>query len=392
MKLLKSSVIISFISILIGIALNMVFPIALSMPVFPNNMYLGAFGIVIMIILNLLSKNRRFKFLASYELAISSLINIILIILILGLVPQDGKKNSLVGFSNLHSTPLVHLSIFIFLYSLSVIIKNRITKRISIKNMGFIMNHIGIFLVVFFIYVGHSDLKKVQLKISKNEGYLNKGINKLSKESELPFKIELEDFDINEYTPQIAIVESSTNKISIKIENNLSYISNNYDKEIMGWNVKVKKFIPYSIYNGSVFKKSKKENAAPSAFFEIINKETKERKTGWISCGSKRVPLAYMKLNEEYNLMMIKPKVREYVSTLNIVVKSDTIMNIPLKVNHPISIGDWDIYQLSYNTEKGKWSDFSIIEAVYDPWIKYVYTGVFMLLLGSFILLKKRIY
>lgn len=392
MRLIKSSIIISSISIIIGIILNILFPKALSMPIFPENMYLGAIYIGIMIILNLLSIKSKFKILASYEVAVSSLINTIFLIFIIGLVPQNNEVDSLLGFNKLQSTPLVHLSVFIFLYSLSIVIRKRINKNISVKNVGFIMNHVGIFLVVFFIYIGHSDLKKVQLKISKNKGYINKGINKQSQVSTIPFKIELKDFDINEYTPQIAIVENSTKKISIEIENNLSHIDNNFNKEIMGWDVKVKTFIPYSIYNGNRFIKSNKENAAPAAFFEIINRKSKERKTGWVSCGSERVPLAYMKLNEKYNLMMIRPKIKEYISKLNIINNNDTLKNMSLKVNHPINIGNWDIYQLSYNIKKGKWSDFSIIEAVYDPWIKYVYTGVFMLILGSFILLKKRIY
>ena len=392
MRLLKSSIIISSISIVIGITLNILFPKALSIPTFPENMYLGAISIGIMIILNLLSLKSKFKFLASYELAVSALINTIFLILIIGLVPQNNEVNSLLGFNKLQSTPLAHLSVFIFLYSLSIVIRKRINKNISVKNVGFIMNHVGLFLVVFFIYIGHSDLKKVQLKILKNKGYINKGINKQSQVSTIPFKIELKDFDINEYNPQIAIVENSTKKISIEIENNLSHIDKNFNKEIMGWDVKVKTFIPYSIYNGNRFIESNKEKAAPAAFFEIINKKSKERKTGWVSCGSERVPLAYMKLNERYNLMMIRPKIKEYISKLNIINNSDTLKNMSLKVNHPINIGNWDIYQLSYNIKKGKWSDFSIIEAVYDPWIKFIYTGVFMLILGSFILLKKGIY
>lgn len=392
MRLLKSSIIISSISIVIGITLNILFPKALSIPTFPENMYLGAISIGIMIILNLLSLKSKFKFLASYELAVSALINTIFLILIIGLVPQNNEVDSLLGFNKLQSTPLVHLSVFIFLYSLSIVIRKRINKNISVKNIGFIMNHVGLFIVVFFIYIGHSDLKKVQLKISKNKGYINKGINKQSQVSTIPFKIELKDFDINEYNPQIAIVENSTKKISIEIENNLSHIDKNFNKGIMVWNIKVKTFIPYSIYNGNRFIESNKEKAAPAAFFEIINKKSKERKTGWVSCGSERVPLAYMKLNERYNLMMIRPKIKEYISKLNIINNSDTLKNMSLKVNHPINIGNWDIYQLSYNIKKGKWSDFSIIEAVYDPWIKFIYTGVFMLILGSFILLKKRIY
>ena len=53
------------------------------------------------------------------------------------------------------------------------------------------------------------------------------------------------------------------------------------------------------------------------------------------------------------------------------------------------------IYQYSYDDSKGKYSDTSLFELVRDPWLKVVYTGIFMLLAGALFLFiagpKKRI-
>ena len=52
-------------------------------------------------------------------------------------------------------------------------------------------------------------------------------------------------------------------------------------------------------------------------------------------------------------------------------------------MNKPLSVEGWDIYQLSYNEQMGKWSTLSVFELVADPWLPVVYTGVFMLFVGA---------
>jgi len=54
-----------------------------------------------------------------------------------------------------------------------------------------------------------------------------------------------------------------------------------------------------------------------------------------------------------------------------------------IKVNEPLNIRGWTIYQVGYNEDLGKWSNISIIQLVRDPWLPAVYTGIFMILLGS---------
>jgi hypothetical protein len=56
----------------------------------------------------------------------------------------------------------------------------------------------------------------------------------------------------------------------------------------------------------------------------------------------------------------------------------DTIL-----VNKPLSVGGWKIYQYGYDESKGSLSDISILELVRDPWLPYVYLGIFMMLAGA---------
>lgn len=51
------------------------------------------------------------------------------------------------------------------------------------------------------------------------------------------------------------------------------------------------------------------------------------------------------------------------------------------------------IYQLSYDTSMGRWSETSVLELVRDPWLPFVYVGLGMMMLGAvfmFLSLQRR--
>ena len=58
--------------------------------------------------------------------------------------------------------------------------------------------------------------------------------------------------------------------------------------------------------------------------------------------------------------------------------KDDTV-----DVNHPLAVEGWKIYQLGYDEMRGKESEYSILELVRDPWLPFVYTGIYMLITGA---------
>jgi len=52
-------------------------------------------------------------------------------------------------------------------------------------------------------------------------------------------------------------------------------------------------------------------------------------------------------------------------------------------VNKPAKVKGWEIYQVGYDDQLGRWSDTSVIEFVRDPWLPFVYTGIFMMIAGA---------
>ena len=54
-----------------------------------------------------------------------------------------------------------------------------------------------------------------------------------------------------------------------------------------------------------------------------------------------------------------------------------------LEVNHPITFMGWKIYQMGYDNQAGRWSQYSLIEVIHDPWLPAVYLGFFMIMAGN---------
>ena len=54
-----------------------------------------------------------------------------------------------------------------------------------------------------------------------------------------------------------------------------------------------------------------------------------------------------------------------------------------VEVNKPVEVDGWKIYQYGYDTQMGAMSQISILELVRDPWLPFVYTGIYMMLCGA---------
>ena len=63
--------------------------------------------------------------------------------------------------------------------------------------------------------------------------------------------------------------------------------------------------------------------------------------------------------------------------------KFGDVDTVTIEVNKPYKIRGWSLYQIGYDEKLRKESKLSIIEAVYDPWIKVVYIGIALMLAGA---------
>ena len=77
-----------------------------------------------------------------------------------------------------------------------------------------------------------------------------------------------------------------------------------------------------------------------------------------------------------------QPKL-SFLSDVTVYTKSGITLRDTIRVNKPLSVRGWKVYQYSYDEAMGSMSDISIFELVRDPWLPFVYLGIFMMLAGA---------
>ncbi len=74
---------------------------------------------------------------------------------------------------------------------------------------------------------------------------------------------------------------------------------------------------------------------------------------------------------------------RRFASDIRVRTKRGKDFQATVDVNNPVEVDGWKIYQYGYDTQAGAQSRISIFELVRDPWLPYVYAGIFMMLAGA---------
>ena len=118
----------------------------------------------------------------------------------------------------------------------------------------------------------------------------------------------------------------------------------------------------------------------------VSNENMTDPVVGWVSNGSFMFPHSVVYINKDLAVAMPMQEVKKYTSHVQVFTEEGESKAAVIEVNKPLRIANWTIYQLSYDQSKGKFSETSIFELVRDPWLPFVYSGIIMLLAGSFYL------
>jgi cytochrome c biogenesis factor len=77
---------------------------------------------------------------------------------------------------------------------------------------------------------------------------------------------------------------------------------------------------------------------------------------------------------------------RRFASKIEILTQEGKKYHATVDVNKPAEVEGWKIYQYGYDTQAGAQSNISILELVSDPWLPYVYIGIFLMLGGGLLM------
>ena len=352
----------------------------------PFNVYFGIVFISLLVFINRnYGRHQIVKWFSSKYASVSIITTFSLLVLLIGFIPQNSHylytTVGRLGLDHLTTSwPFIIILIY-FLFVLGLVILRKLIP-LKGKNTGFLLNHTGLWIIVFAAGLGYGDLRRLvmETKIDKKVWHAFDRNNKIY---EMPLALKLIKFDIETYNPRIAVIEKTTGKDKEKSVKNISTIEKGKQIRHPGFNITISEFYQDSYLSGNCYKPVNYTGAAPSALVSAVNTNSKDTTEGWVTSGSFKLEPQSLRLDEKHKLVMLAPEPKKFSSEVQVFTKGGLNTMAVIEVNKPYKIMGWNLYQLDYDKERGKWSDLSIIELVRDPWLPVVYAGIFMLIAGA---------
>ena len=330
-----------------------------------------------------------FEWLSHYTSAVSSLIYVAAITVLMGCIRQVPSTQSPVDLLGL--SKMLSFWPFVLLYSwlasalgLTIL---RTSFPLKVRKIPFLLNHMGLFIVLLTTTFGSADLQRLRMitQIGKTEWRATDENGKLV---ELPLAIELKDFTIYEYPPKLMLIDNRTGQpLPANAPEHLLLEDGITSGKLLDWEVTILQSIPMaaSVATEDTLKYTEFHSmgATYAIYLTATNTNTGQTKRGWVSNGSFAFPYKAFHLNGENSLVMPEREPQRFVSDVTVYTQEGSILQDTIEVNHPLKVAGWNIYQLSYDETKGRWSNISIFELVRDPWLPFVYTGIIMMVLGA---------
>ena len=357
---------------------------------FPVNIILLAAIFIAVFLLSLKHKTPFFNWLSGIPLSVSAIGAMLLLSIIMGLVmqaPASGHSHNMFGFDAVTRSWAFVLVYFLTLINLSCVVVRRLLN-FSWRDYAFYLNHLGLLLMLIAGGMGAADLRRYVMYVE--EGNTEWRVYSNEKDVlELPIAIKLNDFYMEEYIPKLAIIDKTTGDAIPKGKPQMFQIDTLQPKgSIAGWNIEIKEYLHEAIRNSdSTYRYVPMPGSCPAALVTVTNIHEKFSKTGWVCCGNFAQLYMTMELTEQLNLVMTRPEAKLFRSDIVVYTESEKAVPFQLEVNKPLSIENWMIYQYGYDVDRGSASTWSSFELVYDPWLLWVYVGLWMFVAGSVLLM-----
>lgn len=352
---------------------------------FPYNLYiLIGYVLILIIAYKWMSHLQVIRWLTKVPAAITSICLVTFMVMIMGIVPQTQSDNfivNLLGFNHITTNWAFILILLLFLSNLGLVTIKRILQ-FRLSNLGFIINHLGLFIALTTGILGSGDLQRLTIQTEENKPSWI-AYNEENKPVELSFAFFLKDFRLDEYPPKLALVDNETGELHFNEGKNLYLIEKDKSYVFGDYKIKVNDYLETSGRIGEKYAFVNEFGSPPSALVEVIDIKNNKTVDGWISCGSFSKQPQSLKINEQLSLVMTIPEAEKFSSDITILTKDKQKIETTLEVNKPYKHEGWKIYQYSYDDTFGKWSNTSVLELVKDPWLPYIYLGIFMMIAGA---------
>ncbi len=358
-----------------------------------NGVVLALFFANIVLVAHLLRQNRFILWLGGIPLGLCLILSLALLSFIGGILLQEPGAGPLwaqkLRLNGVFSSWPFALTVFFFLVNLGL---SLVWKSVPFKtsNLQFILFHAGFWIALACGLMGGADLKRVIIPLYEGQSTAQ-AYNTVTKTMvDLPFTLSLEDFEMQEYNPRLALYDPDSDRFVPEASGNAGEIAEGMTLAWDGLEVRVEKFLPSAVTDdrGRTVPADAGEGM-PYAFLAV--NDAGKPFSGWVSTGSPFEKPAFLEAGGR--LLVLVPgspkKFRSAVTVTNGGVKNG--LSTVLEVNKPVSVQGWKLYQMGYDEKSGRWSELSIVEGVRDPWLPAVYLGFFMIMAGNTLFFWKGI-
>ncbi|GIM52576.1 MULTISPECIES: cytochrome c biogenesis protein ResB [Capnocytophaga] len=395
----RYSVVIALLSLLLGFILQYFLgSIPKSWFSFPQNIIGGlAFVFLNTAIFFIFKKKNFINLHSSTPFAIVTVITLGVLTIGLGSISVGQEHHANSFWLNLGLDDITKTWYFALIYLMALTnLWLAILKRSMVyqqKNITFLLNHFGLWLIMFAGVLGQGDLVRLKMDLYKDKVEW-RATDDNGNVIELPIAMELKSFDIDIYPNKLFVIDSTGNALPKSKPMGFMLEKDGSQGEILNWKITQHQYFEKAVpETDSTYVNHGMWGATNAAFVTVENLKTGEKKQEWISAGNFQLPPRTIQLDAEHTLVMAPAEARKFQSEVSIYQKdTEEVRNEKIEVNHPIKVDGWKVYQVSYDERMGRWSELSVVELILDPWLPVVYTGIFILMAGgiAFLFVNRR--
>ncbi len=359
-----------------------------------NIIILCCFVVAAVVMYALRKKAYALRFLATYHCAVPALILASALTIVMGLTRQvaDGQPPA----DWLGITRMLSFWPFVLLYVYVAVILSQVSLmqllHFKWRKLPSLISHIGLLMTLLTATLGSADMQRLRMMVNKETPEWRVSDSTTGKMKELNMAVLLKEFTIDEYPPKLMFYDEVRGALMPENNPAVLLIDNEFQGgELQGWQVEVDEVIdeaqPVMDADSTYYEEWHQSGAVTALHVTASLPDGSRSVTGWITSGSYMFPYQLLPVTQHQSIVMAEREPQRYLSRVEIMTESGRHAEADILVNQPYSIGGWKIYQLNYDTSRGKWSEISVLELVRDPWLPFVYEGIYLMIAGAVLLL-----
>ena len=359
-----------------------------------NIIIMTIFAVAAVVFYALRSRVHILRFLATMPCAVPALMLTALITIVMGLtrqVPDGQQATDSLGITRMLSFwPFVLLYVYVALILSQVVIMQLL--HFKWRKLPSLVSHLGLLVALLTATLGSADMQRLTMTVNKDNPESRVYDSNTGAAKQLNISIQLKDFTIDEYPPKLMYYDEVSGVMLPEANPATLLIDGDFNGgTLQGWNIEVDRVLdeahPITAGDSTYYEEWHETGAVTAIHLKATAQEGGRSMEGWVTAGSYLYPYLLLKVTEHQYIIMAEREPQRYVSKVEIVTESGKHEEADILVNQPYSTMGWNIYQLSYDVDRGKWSEISVLELVRDPWLPYVYTGIYMMIAGAVMLL-----